>query len=99
MPRYFFDFFEDGELYVDAEGLELRDERAAAEEASAIAAEVGRDHLAGQPRSGLVEVRVRDADGRHVTARSITIQVDGAQLFPSHTDLATGIDLHPPARH
>ena len=92
MPRFFFDYFEDGELFVDTEGLELSSPADARMEAADIAAEIARDHLAGKGESATVEVRARNADGTPLGVRSINIAVDGAQLFdaPATSDIWLG---------
>ncbi len=89
MPRYFFDYFEDGELFVDTERLELSGPADARMEAADIAAEIARDHLAGRGESSKVEVRARDAEGTLLGLRSVDIAVDGAELFdaPATSDI------------
>lgn len=81
MPRYFFDYFEDGEIFTDGTGLELSSVEAAIEEAGVIAAEIARDHLTAHPDSGYVEVRARDDTGETVAATSVGVAVDGAHVF------------------
>jgi hypothetical protein len=59
LPRYFFDYYEDGEVFVDAEGSVLSGVEEAGLEAEDIAAEIARDHLNETPSGGVVEVRAR----------------------------------------
>lgn len=80
MPRFFFDYYEDGDLFIDREGVELADLAAARIEAAEVAADIARDHLAGTPTGTQVEVRVRTAFGDEVCIKSIDIAVDGARL-------------------
>lgn len=46
MPRFFFDYFEDGELFMDTTGMDLADVADARQEAANIASEMARDHFA-----------------------------------------------------
>lgn len=80
MPRYFFDYYEDGEAFIDAEGTVLQDIGEAGLEAEDIAAEIARDHLGDVPSGGVVEVRARDETGATVCAKSIGIRIDGARM-------------------
>jgi hypothetical protein len=81
MPLYYFDIYEDGEIFADAAGVELATDRAAEREAASIAAELARDHLGEDPESANVEVRARDPAGRSVCVKSVHMQVDGAEVF------------------
>ena len=81
MPRYFFDYFEDGEVFTDATGVELLGVDAAVEEVGSIAAEIARDHLTDHPDSGYVEVRARNEAGETVATKSVGVAVDGADVF------------------
>jgi threonine aldolase len=80
MPRYFFDYYEDGEVFVDAEGTVLAGVAEAGLEAEDIAPEIARDHLEAKPSGGVIEVRARDEAGQVVCAKSIGIRVDGARM-------------------
>ena len=82
MPRYFFDYFENGELFADDAGVELPDVEAARHEAKTIAAEIGRDYFVDVPRAAYVEVQARDAEGHALFATSVTLTVDGAHVMP-----------------
>ncbi|MEQ1768512.1 MAG: hypothetical protein ABL879_01620 [Devosia sp.] len=76
MPRYFFDFSDNDELFIDREGIELPDEEAAKRESSTIAADIARDHLAGTVSPGIVEVRIRDEAGNYLTSKAVHIEFD-----------------------
>jgi hypothetical protein len=82
MPRYFFDYFENGEIFTDVTGVELSGLEEAAREAVTIAVEVARDHLTDHPDSGYVEVRVRNEAGETVATKSVGVALDGASVPP-----------------
>jgi CheY-like chemotaxis protein len=85
MPKYFFDYYEDGEVFVDTEGMELADLPEVRLQAEDIASEIARDHLGAQPSGGVVEVRARNELGEVVCAKSIGIRVDGARMDKAFT--------------
>ena len=65
MRRYYFDVIDECGVAVDDEGLELRDLRAAQEEAARSMADAARDAVIRQPAGALahMSIEVRDDDG------------------------------------
>ncbi|ARP67748.1 hypothetical protein A9K65_013945 [Mesorhizobium sp. WSM1497] len=76
MPRYFFDFWEDGNLIADKEGTDLPDFEAARDEGFLDLMELANDIL---PRNGAHELKlvVRDEAGRDVIALSLNYREEG----------------------
>ena len=85
MPRYFFDYYEDGDVFVDSEGTVLAGATEARFKAEEIAAEIARDHLGDTPSNGVIEVRARDELGVVICAKSVGIRLDGAQKDEAFT--------------
>jgi hypothetical protein len=66
MPRYYFDLWEDGDVAVDDEGMELRDIKAAREEAARSLGDMARDAFSRSSRNTFTHdmaIEVRDAAG------------------------------------
>ena len=76
MPRYFFDFAEDGRLAPDEVGTELADLDAAREEALTTLAGIAMDEMPDGDRREFA-LTIRDDDGTKLTA-TLSVQVEYA---------------------
>jgi hypothetical protein len=76
MPRFFFDYFQDGELTgLDTEGTELTDRAAVRLEASVSLGEMTRDVLRQGGPDRHLAIKVREEDGRHFLECMISFEV------------------------
>lgn len=75
MPRYFFDFVDDGRLTADGVGTELGDLDEAQTEAVTTLAEIVRSQLRNQAERTF-SLRVREEDGPPLLTASVTLRIE-----------------------
>jgi hypothetical protein len=70
MPRYFFDVREGAELYLDPEGIELADLRAAKAEARRALGDMANEAIRAADRTNIV-IEIREGSGHRVVVAAV----------------------------